>query len=392
MRLVLSPDAQAVLEVVRAFVARDVLPRAAELDRQADPEACFSWDLVERADALGIRTITLERRYGGPAVDNRTTALAIAELAKGDLGVSIVFAQTWKLIQVLQAAGTEEQRERFLPQVRDDPRFLLAIAFTEPDTGSDYILPYGPARFRTVARRVPGGWRLNGMKHFIANGSRASLYLVFAQTDDAVPLTEGSTAFLVPKDSEGFRIGRVHDKLGERLVNNAELIFQDVFVPDENVLGEPHRGHEVQRGFFRASTAYEAACVLGVAEAAYGRALDWCRTRVQGGRRLVEHGSVAEDLAEMRMLLDTTTLYVLHAAESAQREELWDPTFAALPKVFASQVAWTVVTKALELHGGYGYMKEVGIEKLLRDAAAFLHAGGVNRTLLLKAAASLTSE
>ena len=198
---------------------------------------------------------------------------------------------------------------------------------------------------------------------------------------------EGSTCFLVERDTPGFSIGTVHDKMGERLVNNAELIFQDCFVPDSNVLGEVDKGFDILVQFFPASNAYAAASVLGVAEAAYERAVQWTRERVQGGRLLIEHDLVAADLARMRMWIDAARAYIYQAAWAADhREEGWDPTMGALPKVFASEVAWRVVTMAMELHGGYGYMRETGLEKLVRDAAAFLHSDGANRSLLLKAA------
>ncbi len=139
--------------------------------------------------------------------------------------------------------------------------------------------------------------------------------------------------------------------------------------------------------FFPASNAYAAASVLGVAEAACGRALEWARTRVQGGTALIEHDGIAAELAEMRMPIDAARAYIRRAAWAADhRDQGWDSTMGALPNAFASRAAWKIVTKAMELHGGHGYMREAGIENLVRDAAAFLHSDGANRTLLLKAA------
>ena len=380
-----SREQHDLIQLTRDFMRREVVPRAAELDSRPSPEECFSWEMVERASAVGLRTLALEEAYGGAGADFLTTAMVIEEMAKGDMGFAVVFAQTWKLVQTLQLAGTAEQKHRFLPAFRDDPRYLLAITLTEPDTASDYIVPFAEARYRTTATRAVGGWRLSGFKHFISNGNRAALYIVFAQTDPSRPLTEGSTAFLVPRGAPGLSVGRVHDKLGERLANNAEVIFKDCFVPDGDVLGEVDGGYTVQSLFFPASNAYAAATVLGAAEAAHERATLWARQRVQGGRPIIGHDSVVSDLAEMRMWLDATRLYVYHAAWAGGHREAWDGTLGALPKVLASQVAWQVVTRAMEIHGGYGFMKETGMEKLLRDVAAFLHSDGVNRSLLLKA-------
>ena len=382
----MTTDPEAIVEVAATFGAEVVAPVAAELDAMPYPEDCFSWEIVEAASAAGLRTATLGPDYGGAGIDSLTTARVVEEIGRSDLGVSVVLAQTLKIAQTLQQAASEEQRERLLPKFAADPRFLLAIGITEPENASNYFIAY-PEDFTTTATKVGDGWVINGKKHFISNGNVASLYLLFAQTDPGRGLVEGSTCFLVERPTEGFLIGKVHDKMGERLANNAELLFDDCFVPDENVLGEVGRGFEVLTTFFPASNAYAAASVLGVATAAYDRSVGWTRRRYQGGAYLIEHDAVAADLARMRMLIDAARAYLRQAARAADhRDTEWDPTLGALPKVFASEVAWEVVTTTLSLHGGHGYMKEAGVEKLVRDAAAFLHSDGANRTLLLKAA------
>ncbi|MDP3983388.1 MAG: acyl-CoA dehydrogenase family protein [Acidimicrobiia bacterium] len=389
-----GPERQQMVQTARTFAQRVIVPQAAELDARLNPADCFSWEIVEEASAAGIRTATLSPEYGGAGIDSLTTAMVVEELGRADLGASVVFAQTLKITQTLQAAATDNQRQRYLPMIARDPRFLLAIGITEPDRSSDYIIPYrgAGASFRTNAVRVDNGWRLNGMKHFISNGNVAGLYLVFAQTHPG-DLAEGSTCFLVERDTPGFSIGRVHNKMGERLANNAELFFDDCFIPEENVLGEVGKGFEVLVRFFPASNAYAAASVLGTAGAAYDRAISWASERVQGGRKLIDHDVVASDLARMRMRLDAARFYTYQAAWAADhRETGWDPTWGALPKVFASEVAWEVVTTSLEIHGGYGYMRDMGMDKLVRDAAAFLHSDGANRSLLLKAARFIREE
>jgi alkylation response protein AidB-like acyl-CoA dehydrogenase len=381
-----SAEQRAILETVARFVEKEVKPRAAELDARPGPEAGFSWEIVEKAHEVGIRTLTLSEKWGGLGADSLTTAMVIEELAKGDIGVSVVFAQTLKIAQIMQKALNPEQQARVLPAFASDPRGLLAIGITEPDNASNYFLPY-PVPFRTRATRAPGGWIVNGMKHFISNGNRASFYLVFVQTDPGKPMAEGATCFLLERGRPGFTIGRVHDKMGERLANNAELVFQDCFIPDENVVGEPNRGFDVLAEFFPQSNAYAAATITGVAVALHQRAIEWARTRVQGGRPLIEHDGIRAQLAEMRMLIDASRAYLHRAAWLADHpEQGWDRTLGALPKAMAAQSAWKIATWTMEIHGGHGYMKEFGVEKLVRDAAAFLHSDGVNRTLFLKAA------
>jgi alkylation response protein AidB-like acyl-CoA dehydrogenase len=334
----------------------------------------------------------LAPEYGGESLDCLSTAIVIEELSRGDLGVSVIVAQTLKIAQTIQAACTLDQRERYLPAFRDDPRALLAIGITEPGRSSDYFIPTDDPsmRFATTATRTDGGWRLNGKKHFISLGNRASLFLLFAQSDPSRSLRSGTTCFLVPRSAPGFTNGVVHDKMGERLVNNAELVFDDMFVPDADVVGEVGRGFDVLTTFFPASNAYAAASALGVAQAAYDAARAWTATRIQGGGPLIDHDLIAKDLARMHMLIGAARAYLRQAAAAADAGgEAWEPAMAALPKVFASEVTWEVVTTTLELHGGWGYMRGAGVEKLVRDAAAWLHSDGANRTLLLKAARAL---
>ena len=383
---ILTKDQRLIVETVKRFVEAEVQPRAAALDAQQDPEMSFSWEIVEKANAVGIRTMTLSEEWGGLGTDSLTTSMVIEELGKGDIGVSVIMAQTLKIAQIMQKALNAVQQARVLPAFANDPRGMLAIGITEPDNASNYFLPY-PTSFRTTGQKTDGGWIVNGMKHFISNGNRSSFYLLFVQTEKGKPLAEGSTCFLVERDRPGFTIGRVHDKMGERLANNSELIFQDCFIPDENVVGKVGEGFNVLANFFPQSNAYAGATILGVAVALYDKAVDWAKVRVQGGKPLIEHDGIRAQLAEMRMLIDASRSYIHRACWLADHQEHgWDKTLGVLPKAMASQAAWQIATWCLEIHGGHGYMKEFGVEKLVRDAAAFLHSDGVNRTLFLKAA------
>ena len=379
-------DQQAILETVRRFVDNEVRPRAALLDANQNPEDCFSWELVEKAHALGIRTMTLEEKWGGLGLDSLTTAMVVEELALGDMGFAVVMAQTFKIAQLMQKAFNDEQRERVLPAIAKDPRSVLAIGMSEPGNGSDKHTNQ-PVPFATYAERTGGGWRVNGLKHFISNGNRASHYLVMVQTDRQKTMANGSTCFLVERGHPGFTIGRIHDKMGERLANNAELVFENCVIPDENIVGAVNRGSDVFAKFWPQSNAYAGATVLGVAVALHRKAIEWAKLRVQGGKHLVEHDGIRAQLAEMRMLIDAARAYIHRACWLADHPQSgWDATLGALPKAMAAQSAWKIATWTMEIHGGHGYMKELGVEKLVRDAAAFLHSDGVNRTLFLKAA------
>src|SRR5688572_1813355 len=389
---IVNEDQKAILDTVKRFVDDEVKPRSAKLDADPDPAAGFSWEIVEKAHEVGIRSMTLSEKWGGLGTDSLTTAMVIEELAKGDIGVSVIFAQTLKIAQIMEKALNAEQQARVLPEFSADPRGMLAIGITEPDNASNYFLPY-PAPSRTSATKVQGGWIVNGMKHLIANRNRPSYYARFVHTTPEKPLAEGATCFLLERGRPGFTIGLVHDKTGERLANNAELVFQDCFIPDDNVVGQPGKRFGVLAEFFPQSNAYAAATILGVAVALHRKAIEWAQVRVQGGKPLIEHDGIRAQLAEMRMLIDASRAYVHRAAWLADHQaEGWDKTLGALPKAMASQCAWKIATWTMEIHGGHGYMKEFGVEKLVRDAAAFLHSDGVNRTLFLKAANFMFSD
>lgn len=386
-----TADQRAILDSVRRFVDTEVRPRAAALDANKNPEDSFSWDIVEAGDKVGLRTMCLDEEYGGMNADMLTTSMVVEELGRGDLGTSVVFAQTLKIAKFMQNVFNADQKERVLIPFRDDPRAILSICSTEPDNGSNSILLH-PVQYQTRAVKVKGGWIANGMKHFISNSNRSRFYLVFMQTDFSKTLVDGATCFLLERGHPGFTIGRVHDKMGERLANNSELIFTDCFIPDANVVGTAHGGQQLKKGFGPSSNIYAAASILGVAVALYEKSLEWCQTRVQGGKKLIDHDGIRAQVAEMKMLTDTARCYIHHAASLGDNPgQGWDPIYGSLPKVFASQVAWKLAGWTLELYGGTGYMKETGVEKLVRDAAAFLHSDGVNRTLLLRAANQMWS-
>jgi len=381
-----NEEQRAILDSVRRFVEEEVTPRAAELDAHTDPEDCFSWEIVEAADRFGLRTMTLSEEYNGIGLDMLTTAMVVEELGRGDLGTSVVFAQTLKIAKFMENVLNDDQKARSLAPFADDPRAILSICSTEPENGSNGILLY-PANYTTKAVKTEGGWIANGMKHFISNSNRSRFYLVFMQTDPSKSLVDGATCFLLERGHPGFTVGSVHNKMGERLANNSELIFTDCFIPDENVVGEPHGGQALKRGFGPSSNIYAGASILGVAVACYEKALAWAQTRIQGGKTLIEHDGIRAQVAEMKMLIDTSRSYIHRAAWLADHQDQgWEPDYGSLPKVMALQAAWQIATWTLEIHGGHGYMKEAGVEKLVRDAAAFLHSDGVNRTLMLRAA------
>jgi alkylation response protein AidB-like acyl-CoA dehydrogenase len=387
----LSADQRRWRDVARTYATEVVAPAAPALDAEVDPAEAFSWELVEAASDRGLRLAPLPEAYGGGGTDFLTNAVMLEEIAAADLGTSVVLAQTWKFAQLVMELGTPDQRERWLGRIVENRRGLMAASLTEPQGGSDNILPYDGVEggMQTTARRVDGGWVINGQKCFISNSNRADTILVFARTRADQPVRTGVSCFLVPADSPQVRFGIVHDKMGERLANNSEIFYENVFVPEEDLLGQENVILSDVARLLRGSNAYAAACTLGVARAALTRALRYTRSRVQGGRVLIEHDDIGTHLAQLYAELETARTYVFRAAWAADHADPFDPKMAAVPKLIASEVAFEVTRHSLEMFGGSGVMRETGMEKLLRDATIFLHSDGANTVMRKKIAADL---
>ena len=387
----LTADQRRWRDTARAYATEVVAAVAPRLDAEPDPEKGFSWELVDAASEYGLRLAPLPPTFGGGGTDFLTNAVMLEEIAAADLGTSVVLAQTWKFAQLLMELGTADQRERWLRRLVENRRGLMAASLTEPNGGSDNVLPYvgvdGGMQMR--AERVEGGWVLNGEKCYISNSNRADSIIAFARTDPGRPVRSGVSMFIVPADSPQVRYGAVCDKLGERTANNAAIFYENVFVPDEDLLGQENEGLADVARLLRGSNAYAAACTLGVARTAFGRALQYTAQRVQGGKPVLDHDDIAVQFAEMYSQLESARTYVFRAAWAADHAKLFDPKMAAMPKLLASQVAFEVTRASLEMFGGSGVMRETGMEKLMRDATIFLHSDGTNTVMRKKIAADL---
>jgi alkylation response protein AidB-like acyl-CoA dehydrogenase len=273
----LSPQLERLRREVRGFVDA-ALPRAGE--------AGVPWDLVEALSDRGWRTLAVPREHGGSGADALALCVLLEELARGDTGLAVLVDQTLKVARAVAALAPARTRSRVLDELVADPRGVLALAVTEPETSSDYFMPNEHAKFRTRAERRPeGGWLLDGRKHFISNGGEASRLLVAATTDPERPLLAGTSVLLVDRDQPGVRVERLHAKAAQRSTSNAVLAFEGVVVPHDRLLGEPHTGYAASRRVMAASPAEAGAIALGTAQAAYELAVDHAGGRVQGGAR-----------------------------------------------------------------------------------------------------------
>lgn len=387
----LTEEQISIRNLIQDFVKKEVTPVVAERDRIEDPAQCFPWDIMEKAEAIGLRTLALSSEYGGGGQDSVTLAMCLEELAIGDYGFAFIFNQQWKSTQMVQSGATEKLRRKFLVPFRDDPKFLLALCLTEPDLASDHVIPFRDPKvgFKTTAVREGDYVVLNGVKDFISEGDVAKLYVTVARTDKKRPIDEGSSVFLVPRDTPGLSVGRVLDKMGCRLSTNAEVIYENCRVPMENMMGEWNNGLPFFWAHLRLNSVYKGACALGVARAAFEKSVDYAKKRVQGGKPIIEHPNIAIQLADMWTQIEAARLLVWKAAWACDHPEASDPKWGRFTHPFVSDIAVKVVLHALEIHGGYGPLRDVGVEKLVRDALITFHAGGTRDASRIGGAATL---
>lgn len=385
---VLTDRQRELQQIAHDFAMDVIMPGAERADRIAEPDKSFDWSIIREASKLGLRTLSVPKEFGGEGADVLTLAIVGEQLSYGDLGVGVAFDQTWKIMTMLAHIVTDDQRRRWIPRIMDDPEFLLGIASTEPEGGSDKILPYDApgSGIATRAERRGDKWVLNGTKRYISNGGLAKLYYVIARTDADSVLTKGVTGFLMPGDAPGFSVPEVWDKMGQRTVQNGTLVFKDVEIPDRDRVTEVGGAFHAMGAFLLrfGSNIQAGATVLGVAQRAYDLSLQFAFERTQGGGPLVASELQRVRLARMAMKLQAARSYLWYAGWACGQSD-YDRKQSALSKIFASEVAVDVCREALELWGGAGYMRKNPIEKLMRDALSFLHSDGTNDVLALKA-------
>lgn len=390
----LDETQEAVRATARRFAEREIMPIAAERDRMLHDWDVFSWDIVKKGSALGLRTLAVPSEYGGAGADRVTQVLVMEEMSRADAGISKTFSQNWKWSPILTHLMSPDQRDHFLPLFMNNATCLLAMGITEPAAGSDNLVPYDEpgAGLMLQAERSADHYVLNGVKHYIANGGVAGLYFVLARTDPTVGVTRGSTMFVVPADTPGFRIGRRDEKVGFRFYQQAELIFENCRIPVFHRIGPENAAYSLLQTRLMAFDNLEiGTTALGIAQAAYEAAFEHARLRVQGGRPIIHHQAIALMIGEMRMRLEAGRSYVYRVAWHMDTDTPMDREARIMVKTFCVETAVAVTRMAVEIFGGAGVMKEAPVEKLLRDAAVFIHLGA-SRAHRLRAMSHLTDE
>jgi alkylation response protein AidB-like acyl-CoA dehydrogenase len=389
----LTEEQRALQSLARDFAQREIQPVALELDGM-DVRESFPWDIVKKGSALGLRTMALPPEWGGVGADLLTQSIMIDELAYADMSCCKIFSQCWKVSRHLYMAGTEDQKNRYIPSFVEDDTFVLGQAITEPDVGSDNSGYYDPPAGQGLALRAERQgdyFVLNGMKHMIANGPVAKLFVVTARTDPTVSQNNGVSRFIVPSDTPGFSIGRIHDKFGFRAYPNAELIFEDVKIPVEDLLGGKE-GPASEETYMRTVGSIESSShTMGVARAAFDAAVKFANERVQGGKPIIQHQAVQNTLAELYVALQAGRTLLWRTAWTSTYKEP-DAALAGACKVFCAEATRKITQGAMELFGGVGVMRDLPVQKYVRDSLIMLHhAGGTQSMVKLKIGKTLES-
>jgi alkylation response protein AidB-like acyl-CoA dehydrogenase len=345
------------------------------------PEERLPPEILEGAQKVGIRALGVPEEFGGVELDKatevQTFAIIAEEIARGDSGLSDKLVQIWKVSVLLRNLAPRHLQERWFPRIVADPQFLLAHCLTEPRGASDRWLPYNAPKAAMQTRAVKQGneWVINGRKQFISNGYDAGLFVVYANTNPKVGMLQGTSSFLVARDTPGLTIARCNETLGCRFMNNGELVFEDMRVPEDHLLVE--NDALAKAGvYFRPGKIIQAAKNLGVGVRAFEVTSDYVQNYVQGGCILIKHQAVAVRLADMATKIEATRALLNRAARACDEDSPDADTLCNMAKLFASEEILKVAQHAVELHGGNGMMLDFGVEKLLRDAAIFPHMDG----------------
>jgi alkylation response protein AidB-like acyl-CoA dehydrogenase len=387
-------------DMVRDFAQNEIAPVAGELDQTSE----FPWENVKKMAELGLFGVPWSEELGGAGMDDISYMIVIHELAKVDASHAItISAHTTLGTSPIVNFGTEEQKQRFVPLLASGT-VLGGFGLTEPAAGSD------AGGTQTVARKADGGYVLNGSKIFITHAGVGEIFVATAVTDREKG-TKGITSFIVTKPTtdlerarelgighsedlafiDGVRAGKKEDKMGWRASDTRELILEEAFVPDENVLGQPGLGFINFMKTLDSGRIGIAALSLGIAEGAFDLAVRYADERRQFGKRINEFQGIQFMLADMATEIEAAKHLVYHAVWLKQNGEPFSKE-AAMAKLFASELAMRATTKAVQIHGGYGYTKEYPVERMMRDAKICEIGEGTSEIQRLVIARSLLRE
>ncbi len=358
--------------MVSKFVEKELAPFAAEYDKKENPKDCIPWSIIEKAMGLGFGSAAVPKEFGGSELSNFEILTMMEELARGDAGFAYTILSTITGAQLITKFGTGEQKQQWLTKIANDQtkRFLMGFALSEPQTGSDNMSPNPAAGMLTTAELNGDQYIINGTKSFITNAGIAGLYLVWARTDKTKGAPQGGlSVFLVPADAPGLKVGKIEDKMGNRLSQQGELIFENCTIPASNLLGKEGIGLPVCLAMIENRFTTVGAIGTGVAQAAFNISYKYAKERVQGGAPIISHQAISHKLANVFMSIESSRLLYQKAAWHLDNM-IPGMVIGSMSKVAGSEAAVMASNEAIQILGCYGYSREYPVEKLLRDSKA----------------------
>jgi butyryl-CoA dehydrogenase len=356
-----------IIDLCREIAKEKILPVRAELDEKEE----FPWGIMKVLADAGLFGIYIPEKYGGLGGGNLDNCLAVEELSKVCIGVSVTFAASGLGCYPILLFGNEEQKQKYLPQIASGKK-LAAFGITEPEAGSD------ASAIRTTARRDGDYYILNGTKQWITNGGEAEIYSIIAKTDKERG-ARGASAFIVEKGTPGFDFGKKEKKLGIRASATRELIFDDCKVHKNNLLAKEGMGFIVAMKTFDQTRPGIAAQAVGLAQGALNEAIAYARERKTFGKPIIGHQAVQHMLADMATEIEAARALTYAAARYADSGAKDIAKFASMAKLFASDVCMKVTVDVVQIFGGYGYMRDYPVEKMMRDAKILQIYEGTNQ-------------
>jgi acyl-CoA dehydrogenase len=352
----LSDEERLLVDSVRALARATIAPAAEAYDRTAE----FPWDNIRAINALGLNAMWIPEEYGGAGLSYAAYLLCVREIAKACASTGIIWATNFHAMKPVLDFGTEEQKRRFMKVMLEGG--IAALAITEPSAGSDATGM--KTRFRPDGDEIV----ISGGKTFISNGDVADLIFLFGKWSEIEDDRKAISVLVLEKGTPGFEILRKEDKMGHRAASTASLAFEDCRVPRANLVGRPGDGLKILLASLNRSRPSVAAHALGIARAAFEDAVAYINDRRQSGRRIVEFQGIQFLLADLATDLAMAEAWLWHVARLVDNGAAEFGVEASMAKMRASDLAMRIATEAVQLHGGYGYIKEYRVERLLRDA------------------------
>jgi acyl-CoA dehydrogenase len=370
-------------ELAKSFAQAEVAPIAAMYDKKQDPRDCFPSETFGKAIEKGFQGIYIPREYGGLGQGDFEAALIFEEIGAADAGFASALCISAAISQGTVHFGTREQKERWLPKIARSKDYVLGFGVTEYGAGSEaYVASSDPKiGLQTTCKLDGDHYVINGRKHFISNGGAGKLYGLATRSTMQRPMFETITVFMVEEATPGFRIGKIEDKMGQRLMLNGELIFENARVAKENRLGNENEGAGVLVDVACSTTVTIGAAMVGLARSAYEAASAYANKRFSGGQLLINHEAIALLLADMKMGVESARALLWRIAWMNDKVKR-DYAQSAMVKVYCAEVAKSVTNSAMQVFGGLGYMRDSGpIEKYVRDAAVATIYDGTGEVL-----------